>query len=85
MEGSWEDATGFVCRHNRESQRAWHTSETEGAQRMTQEGKVHRVRVSPYLPVLHQVCPHAGAVPAPHQDMVGEEIDAGQRAGELAT
>lgn len=39
----------------------------------------------PYLPVLHEVSPHAGAVAAAHEDVVGEEVDAGERAGELAT
>lgn len=39
----------------------------------------------PYLPVLHEVSPHAGAVAAAHEDVVGEEVDAGERAGEFAT
>lgn len=34
--------------------------------------------------ILLQVCPHAGAIPTSHENMVGEEVDAWQRTGELA-
>lgn len=29
-----------------------------------------------YLPVLHQICPHAGTITTTHEHMVGEEVDA---------
>lgn len=35
--------------------------------------------------ILPQVCPHASPVPTSHENMVGEEIDARQRAGELSS
>lgn len=35
--------------------------------------------------VLLQVGPHAGPVTTSHQNMVGEEVDARQRAGEFAS
>ena len=37
-----------------------------------------------HLVVLAEISPHAGAVPSAHQDVVGEEVDARDRAGELA-
>ena len=39
---------------------------------------------SPYLTVLAEVGPHAGAIAAAHEDVVGEEVGAGDGAGELA-
>lgn len=34
--------------------------------------------------ILLQVCPHAGPITTSHKNMVGEEVDAWQRTGELA-
>lgn len=44
-----------------------------------------RERALLYLPVLHQICPHAGTITTTHEHMVGEEVDARERAGKLAT
>lgn len=40
--------------------------------------------VRTHLVVFAEISPHAGAVPTAHQDVVGEEVDARDRAGELA-
>lgn len=37
-----------------------------------------------HLVVFAEISPHAGAVPSAHQDVVGEEVDTRDRAGELA-
>lgn len=39
---------------------------------------------STHLVVFAEISPHASAVPSAHQDVVGEEVDAGDGAGEFA-
>lgn len=50
----------------------------------TSEGHFKQPHSHTHLSVLLQVGPHARPIASSHQDMVGEVVDAGQRAGELA-